>query len=137
MTTGAEDPSSDRRASGLAAVCSQLADITDILEEKGQGGMVTRLLESVRSGADPLDTLEEIHTALITAGDELGLFGTILGGIDGAGLHVRSLQQLVFLCPAADRTRACLRVWLPEQGATVPPTCALHGHTLRWESLGS
>ena len=64
-----------RVADALAGVCGQLDSLRALLPDDDEGSPLEKLLEAVRAGQDPAGPLDALHTALLAAGDHLGVYG--------------------------------------------------------------
>jgi len=125
-------------ADAVAWVCAEEPGIRACLERAGDTSPLDRLIAVVRDGGDVAERLDELHSALQRCGDALGVFGPTRrgGGYVGAlpgGIGDPRQVEVLFLCPRG----SCSRAWRPDPTTSTssPPTCQLHGESLRWERL--
>ncbi|WP_351233329.1 hypothetical protein [Streptomyces sp. NPDC002133] len=125
----AEEPNgaAERIRDALAYVCRQLDVLSAVLPENDEASPLRRLLEAMRNGEDPDRPLQALHTALLAAGDHIGVYGN--RGIRPVGVD-DGAEETVYLCPA----HRCSRYSWP--AATVdPPQCAITEQPLRRDGL--
>jgi len=125
-------------ADAVAGVCAEEPGIRACLERAGDTSPLDQLIAAVRDGDEVTERLDGLHTALQRCGDALGVFGPTRrgGGYGGAlpgGIGDPRQVEVLFLCPRG----SCSRAWRPDPTTSTssPPTCQLHGESLRWERL--
>jgi hypothetical protein len=130
----AEAVEAERNAKGLAYVCSHMDEISAALSDDAAGTDGTAALERLRSamrdGGNLTGPLDDIHHALLRAGDALGVYGHSRGVIPSLpGVETDRPLEIVYRCPADRCPRA-------DPGPAVsPPVCGFTGETLRRERL--
>lgn len=91
-------------AAGLAYVCRYLADICEVLRPDGgdPGGrdplVVRRVADAARTGTDLRAPLDELHAALLNAGDPRGVWSAART-LMPAGLDTDVPFERVYACP--------------------------------------
>jgi hypothetical protein len=110
----------DRARDGVAYVCGHLDRIRADLDSNGSRdpSCLEQLIAAVRDGQDPSGPLDALHTALLVAGDALGVYGNTRG-LKPIGTDVNTAAETIYVCP----TRQCSRYSWPE-GVT-PPHCEI------------
>lgn len=125
--------SANRIAAGLAYVCKELASLRAVLPPDKQSPL-EQLLAAVRAGEDLAGPLEALHTALLAAGDPLGVWGHLgvweQRSVTIAGVNTQQPFEPIYLCPhgrCAGRSA--------DKDTVFPLTCAITGKKLRQEQL--
>ncbi|GAA3597253.1 hypothetical protein GCM10022295_92370 [Streptomyces osmaniensis] len=102
------------------------------MKDIGRSSALERFLETLHAGGEVSAQLDEIHVALQTSGDLLGVYGHSTSGsrssMIGSGSHgfgTPMPAEPVYLCPGS----SCSRWWLPTEGAA-PPECEVYGQQL-------
>jgi hypothetical protein len=125
----------DQAFRALAYVCAHADEIRAALADDASGGKglqtLERLRSALRSDGEISRPLEELHLALLRAGDALGVYGHVrsAGGLSLAGFDEGEPLEVVYRCPVG----RCRRV-VPGP-AVNPPRCEVVGEALRWGQL--
>lgn len=123
----------DRVGDGTAYVCGHLAYIRAQLEHRGGAESLDLLLQAARTGQDVTGALDALHNALQVAGDALGVYGDVRGGLPktvGDFAAARPNEQL-YLCPR----RRCARYSWPSRESSAAPICSIDGEPMTLERL--
>ena len=124
----------ERTAKGLAYVCAHLDEISAALSDDAAGTDGTVALERLRSvmrgGGNLTGPLDDIHHALLGAGDALGVYGHSRSVIQPLpGIDTDRPLEIVYRCPVDRCPRA-------DPGpAVTPPVCGFTDEKLRRERL--
>ena len=117
------DGSDDSLADAVAYVCGDLAGIREALGTAGEP--LDRLVAAMQSGDDAATPLNELHVALQTAGDALGVYGhsrSPANGLRLAGTTASRPKEALLICPIG----RCSRYAWTER-ATATSVCAVGG----------
>jgi hypothetical protein len=129
---GATGEAAVRQAiNGLGYLCAHLEELSAVLATStAAANALERLRAGLRGAGDISGPLNDIHDALLRAGDALGIYGHARGlrELTLAGIGDEPVE-IVYRCPAA----RCART-VPGPGVD-PPRCGLTGEALRWEQL--
>ncbi|MFJ4979240.1 hypothetical protein ACIP6X_28560 [Streptomyces coeruleorubidus] len=121
-----------RAKKAVARICETSDGIRQLLDDSAPLDAVLDVLRS-RAGETPVLTglLDDLDSALLQAGDELGLYGE--GGrgpltVPSNGLGPARRTEIVFHCPEG----RCARMVRPEATVSARPRCAVFDEDLAW-----
>lgn len=123
-------------ADGLAYVCRHLDTLRTALQHdrNDQGeeepALLRQVLEAVRTRTDLAGPLQALHTALLDAGDTLGVWGAAQRGVNLAGTDQGVPFEPVYRCPLG---RCAGR--RPDNTTVFPLICTITGRELHQETL--
>jgi hypothetical protein len=122
-------------AAGLAYVCRYLQDICEVLRPDGgePGGrvplVVRRVADAARAGGDLRGPLDDLHAALLDAGDPRGVWGAARA-LMPAGADAGVPFEPVYACPHDHCSGHSVAT-----AAAISFTCTLTSQPLRGEIL--
>lgn len=124
-----------RVADGLAYVCRHLDTLRTALrhgqhDQEEEPASLRQVLEAVRTGADLAGPLQALHTALLEAGDTLGVWGAARRGVTLAGDDPGVPFEPVYPCPLGRCTGRH-----PDNTTIFPLICTITGRELHQETL--
>jgi hypothetical protein len=140
QTTPGSDDTAQRARASLAYACTHLNELREELRlthpgaAAGEPSLLRDLTDAVNAGRPCGPALDAIHSALLDAGDQLGLYGRIdpdWRGLTPTGITVMppDSDERVYLCPI----NQCSRHSWP--GPDPRPSCAIIGEALREDHI--
>jgi hypothetical protein len=133
--TEGPDSTGAHAADALAYVCGRLDYLRSVLprDEAGEPPVLRTLLNALADARDLAGPLQAVHTALLDAGDALGVWGHVRSGwrdLNLPGVDETAPFEVIYLCPLG---RCSGR--RPDKTTTFPVTCPITGQELRRERL--
>lgn len=122
-------------ADGLANVCRNLDTLRTALrhgqhDQEEEPASLRQVLEAVRTRADLAGPLQALHTALLDAGDTLGIWGAARREVILAGDDHGVPFEPIYRCPLG---RCSGR--RPDNTTVFPLICTITGRELHQETL--